>query len=143
MFSCHFRRLLNGKVVGGTIKSNPEFVSPEVVAGGTVTLAADMWSVGALTCQQQNLKILKIQKFLEDVLLTGQSPFLGDNDEETLQNVLKGQFKTEGSTIDQLSAQSKDFVQRLLSSDPLYANLANKITHNSKRSLERGTSIGP
>jgi hypothetical protein len=39
--------------MGGTIKSNPEFVSPEVVAGGggAVTLAADMWSVGALTCK--------------------------------------------------------------------------------------------
>jgi serine/threonine protein kinase len=37
--------------MGGTIKSNPEFVSPEVVAGGMVTLASDMWSVGALTCE--------------------------------------------------------------------------------------------
>ena len=36
--------------MGGAIKSNPEFVSPEVVAGTPVTLAADMWSVGALTC---------------------------------------------------------------------------------------------
>ena len=37
--------------MGGSIKSNPEFVSPEVVAGTEpVTLAADMWSVGALTC---------------------------------------------------------------------------------------------
>ncbi|KAL7071304.1 hypothetical protein ACQ4LE_009560 [Meloidogyne hapla] len=96
------RRLINGKLMGGSIKSNPEFVSPEVVAGKEpVTLAADMWSVGALTY----------------VLLFGQSPFLGDNDEETLQNVLKGEVKFE-DTNQQISSNAREFVQKLLIRDP-------------------------
>lgn len=42
------RHLLCGKV-NGSIKSTPEFVSPEIVSGLTVTLASDMWSSGVLT----------------------------------------------------------------------------------------------
>uniref|UniRef100_A0A915LS68 Uncharacterized protein n=1 Tax=Meloidogyne javanica TaxID=6303 RepID=A0A915LS68_MELJA len=96
------RRLINGKLMGGSIKSNPEFVSPEVVAGTEpVTLAADMWSVGALTY----------------VLLFGQSPFLGDNDEETLQNVLKGEFQFD-DTNQQISSNAREFVKKLLVRDP-------------------------
>lgn len=42
-----FSRLLRG-LITGTIRSNPEFVSPEVVKGYPLTLATDLWSVGTL-----------------------------------------------------------------------------------------------
>lgn len=42
------RRLLRGKPTYGTVGS-PEFVSPEIVNQQPVTLATDLWSVGALT----------------------------------------------------------------------------------------------
>lgn len=101
--------------MGGAIKSNPEFVSPEIVAGTEpVTLAADMWSVGALTCK---FNILFIKLIYLDVLLFGQSPFLGDNDEETLQNVLKGEFQFEESN-QQISSNACEFVKKLLVRDP-------------------------
>lgn len=46
-----FRHLLCGKV-SGDIKSNPEFVAPEIIDRKyPITLAADMWSVGTLTCK--------------------------------------------------------------------------------------------
>ena len=41
------RMLQRGRVVGA-IQSTVEFTSPEVALGATVTLAADMWSAGAL-----------------------------------------------------------------------------------------------
>ncbi|KAI1702784.1 immunoglobulin domain-containing protein [Ditylenchus destructor] len=95
------RHLLRGKA-SGNIKSTPEFVSPEVVQGKTVTLAADMWSAGALTF----------------VLLAGVSPFLGDNDTETLDNVVNGRFSINIPELGELSAEAKDFVKRLLVLDP-------------------------
>ncbi|KAL3121107.1 hypothetical protein niasHT_005367 [Heterodera trifolii] len=98
------RRMINGKLMqGGAIKTNPEFVSPEIVAGGRITLAADMWSVGALTY----------------VLLIGRSPFLGDNDDETLQNVVKGDWAlAEGSQG--LSEAAKEFLHFLLVKNPTH-----------------------
>ena len=52
------------RVVTGT----PEFVSPEVVNYEPISLTTDMWSVGVLTY----------------VLLSGLSPFLGDDNEVCL-----------------------------------------------------------
>lgn len=46
-FRLLFSRLLRG-LITGTIRSNPEFVSPEVVKGYPLTLATDLWSVGTL-----------------------------------------------------------------------------------------------
>uniref|UniRef100_A0A915E301 Ig-like domain-containing protein n=1 Tax=Ditylenchus dipsaci TaxID=166011 RepID=A0A915E301_9BILA len=95
------RHLLRGKV-NGNIKSTPEFVSPEIVQGKTVTQAADMWSAGALTF----------------VLLAGVSPFLGDNDTETLDNVVKGNYSLEIPEMGDISPEAKDFLQHLLVLDP-------------------------
>ncbi|XP_035772253.1 death-associated protein kinase 1 [Neolamprologus brichardi] len=53
------------------IFGTPEFVAPEVVNYEPLGLEADMWSVGVITY----------------ILLSGASPFLGDNKQETLANV--------------------------------------------------------
>ncbi len=50
------------------MQGTPEFVSPEVVAYDPVTRTTDMWSVGVLTY----------------VLLSGLSPFLGENNQVRL-----------------------------------------------------------
>ena len=62
-----------------------------------------------------------------DVLLFGQSPFIGDNDDETLQNVLRGEYSIKGPLADndQISSVAKTFVENLLILDPLY------VTHKS------------
>lgn len=76
----------------------PLTVAPEVAQGQTVTLAADMWSVGALIY----------------VLLAGISPFLGDNDNETISNVVNANYSLDVPELSDVSAEAKDFIQKLL-----------------------------
>ena len=58
------------------ICGTPEFVAPEVISFEPVTVCADMWSMGVIVY----------------VLLSGLSPFMGDDDNETLQNVTSGEW---------------------------------------------------
>ncbi|VDK64426.1 unnamed protein product [Onchocerca ochengi] len=95
------RRLVRGKVIAN-IAGSPEFVSPEIAAGVPVTLASDLWSVGVLTY----------------VLLSGISPFLGDNDTETVRNVMLGNYSLDTEEFGQISNEAKDFVSKLLVLDP-------------------------
>uniref|UniRef100_A0A7E4UT80 Immunoglobulin I-set domain protein n=1 Tax=Panagrellus redivivus TaxID=6233 RepID=A0A7E4UT80_PANRE len=97
------RHLLAGKAKG-EIAGSPEFVSPEVAKGTTVTLATDMWSAGVLTY----------------VLLSGLSPFLGDNDDETLANVVAGRFNLGVSELADISPEAKDFLSKLMLLDPVH-----------------------
>ncbi|NP_001343717.1 Muscle M-line assembly protein unc-89 [Caenorhabditis elegans] len=94
------RRLLRG-LITGEIKGSPEFVSPEIVRSYPLTLATDMWSTGVLTY----------------VLLTGLSPFHGDNDNETLANVDSCQF--DSSPLGNFSYDAGDFVKKLLTEIPV------------------------
>ncbi|VDK70889.1 unnamed protein product [Litomosoides sigmodontis] len=95
------RRLVRGKVVAN-IMGSPEFVSPEIAAGVPVTLASDLWSVGALTY----------------VLLSGVSPFLGDTDNETVRNVMLANYAFDIEEFEEISNAAKDFISKLLVLDP-------------------------
>ncbi|NWR81880.1 MYLK protein, partial [Centropus unirufus] len=86
------------KVLHGT----PEFMAPEVVAFEPVCLTTDMWSVGVI-CY---------------ILLSGESPFQGDNDLETLSNVTAARWDFEEETFSEISQQAKDFIAELLQKDP-------------------------
>lgn len=46
--------------------------------------------------------------------LTGLSPFLGDNDNETLNNILACQWNFEEEEFTDISEEAKDFIARLL-----------------------------
>ena len=52
----------------------PEFVAPEVANGDGVSYSADLWSLGIITY----------------ILLSGISPFKGNNDRETLTRIKEG-----------------------------------------------------
>ncbi|KAK5971275.1 CAMK protein kinase [Trichostrongylus colubriformis] len=91
------RRLLRG-LITGKIQGSPEFVSPEIVRGYPLTLATDLWSVGTLTY----------------VLLTGISPFHGDDDNETLENVSNCAYSMKGDEWSAFTAEAADFVKHLL-----------------------------
>nr|CDJ82918.1 Immunoglobulin I-set and Fibronectin and Serine threonine protein kinase-related domain containing protein [Haemonchus contortus] len=91
------RRLLRG-LITGKIQGSPEFVSPEIVRGYPLTLATDMWSAGTLTY----------------VLLTGISPFHGDNDTETLANVSNCAYSMKGDEWRAFTPEAADFVKHLL-----------------------------
>ncbi|MFH4984465.1 hypothetical protein AB6A40_011174 [Gnathostoma spinigerum] len=95
------RRLIRGKIMADIVGA-PEFVSPEIAAGHPITLASDMWSVGTLTY----------------VLLSGCSPFLGDNDQETLRNVMTGKYSLEIPEFEAVSSDAKDFLSKLLVLEP-------------------------
>ncbi|XP_065502084.1 myosin light chain kinase 2, skeletal/cardiac muscle [Caloenas nicobarica] len=76
----------------------PEFLSPEVVNYEQVSYSTDMWSMGVITY----------------MLLSGLSPFLGDNDTETLNNVLAANWYFDEETFESISDEAKDFVSNLI-----------------------------
>ncbi|XP_036454240.1 death-associated protein kinase 1 [Colossoma macropomum] len=84
------------------IFGTPEFVAPEVVNYEPLGLEADMWSVGVITY----------------ILLSGASPFLGENKQETLANVSAVDYEFDDEYFSNTSALAKDFIARLLIKDP-------------------------
>ncbi|XP_047343325.1 serine/threonine-protein kinase PKH2-like isoform X3 [Vespa velutina] len=84
------------------ILGTPDYVAPEILHYQPITLAADMWSLGVTTY----------------VLLTGFSPFGGDTDQETFQNISLGEVDFPEELFEEVSAQAKDFVAKLLVLDP-------------------------
>lgn len=84
------------------ILGTPDYVAPEILHYEPITLAADMWSLGVTTY----------------VLLTGFSPFGGDTDQETFQNISLGEVDFPEELFEEVSAQAKDFVAKLLVLNP-------------------------
>ncbi|XP_065141506.1 myosin light chain kinase 2, skeletal/cardiac muscle [Paramisgurnus dabryanus] len=76
----------------------PEFLAPEVVNFDFVSFPTDMWTVGVVTY----------------MLLSGLSPFLGDDDSQTLNNVLMGNWYFDEDAFEHVSAEARDFVSNLL-----------------------------
>uniref|UniRef100_A0A6Q2WZY0 Protein kinase domain-containing protein n=1 Tax=Esox lucius TaxID=8010 RepID=A0A6Q2WZY0_ESOLU len=76
----------------------PEFLAPEVVNYDFVSFPTDMWSVGVITY----------------MLLSGLSPFLGDNDAETMSNILHANWDFDSDAFELVSEEAKDFISRLL-----------------------------
>lgn len=50
--------------------------------------------------------------------LSGMSPFQGETDEETLSNVVSGNYEFEAKYFGQTSEMAKDFIQKLLLKEP-------------------------
>ncbi|KAK2884237.1 hypothetical protein Q8A67_017874 [Cirrhinus molitorella] len=76
----------------------PEFLAPEVINYEFVSFPTDMWSLGVITY----------------MLLSGLSPFLGEDDNETLNNILACQWSFEEAEFAEISEEAKDFISRLL-----------------------------
>ncbi|XP_057191725.1 myosin light chain kinase, smooth muscle isoform X2 [Triplophysa rosa] len=85
------------KVLFGT----PEFVAPEVINYEPISYATDMWSIGVI-CY---------------ILVSGLSPFMGDNDNETLSNVTSATWDFEDEAFDEISDEAKSFISNLLKKD--------------------------
>ncbi|XP_051557106.1 myosin light chain kinase 2, skeletal/cardiac muscle-like isoform X2 [Myxocyprinus asiaticus] len=76
----------------------PEFLAPEVINYDFVSFNTDMWSLGVITY----------------MLLSGLSPFLGDDDNQTLNNILVCQWNFEEDEFTDISEEAKDFISKLL-----------------------------
>ncbi|KFW83962.1 Myosin light chain kinase family member 4, partial [Manacus vitellinus] len=76
----------------------PEFLAPEVVNYEFVSFPTDMWSLGVIAY----------------MLLSGLSPFLGDDDNETLNNILACNWDFEEEVFRNVSDEAKDFISKLL-----------------------------
>ncbi|KAM9493919.1 myosin light chain kinase 3 isoform 1-T1 [Clarias gariepinus] len=76
----------------------PEFLAPEVVNYDFVSFPTDMWSVGVITY----------------MLLSGLSPFLGENDAETMNNILHANWDFDSEAFENVSEEAKDFISKLL-----------------------------
>nr|CAD7424747.1 unnamed protein product [Timema monikensis] len=75
-----------------------EFAAPEIVEREPVGFYTDMWAVGVLAY----------------VLLSGLSPFAGDNDIETLKNVKACDWDFDEEAFSNVSEEGRDFIKRLL-----------------------------
>ncbi|XP_047655932.1 myosin light chain kinase 2, skeletal/cardiac muscle isoform X3 [Tachysurus fulvidraco] len=76
----------------------PEFLAPEVINYDFVSFNTDMWSLGVIVY----------------MLLSGLSPFLGDDDNETLNNILACHWNFEESEFLGISDEAKEFISKLL-----------------------------
>ncbi|XP_010744866.3 myosin light chain kinase 2, skeletal/cardiac muscle isoform X2 [Larimichthys crocea] len=76
----------------------PEFLAPEVINYDFVSFNTDMWSLGVITY----------------MLLSSLCPFLGDDDNETLNNILACKWSFEEQEFVDTSQEAKDFISRLL-----------------------------
>jgi len=90
---------------GEQIKSlvgTPEFVAPEVVNYDFISTGTDIWSLGVI-CY---------------ILLSGYSPFMGDNDTETYNNISNVHFDFDLEEFDSISENAQDFISQLLKKSP-------------------------
>lgn len=88
------------------LKGTPEFMAPEAVNFEVISLATDMWSVGVIAY----------------ILLSGLSPLLGDDDNETLTNVTAADWDFDDESFDVISDQAKDFISKLMVKNPRKRN---------------------
>uniref|UniRef100_A0A3P8XUY5 Protein kinase domain-containing protein n=1 Tax=Esox lucius TaxID=8010 RepID=A0A3P8XUY5_ESOLU len=75
-----------------SLSGTPQYIAPEVINYEPLSEAADMW-------------------------LSGLSPFQGENDEETLKNIVGMIYEFEDIYFSQTSAMAKDFIEKLLIKD--------------------------
>jgi calcium-dependent protein kinase len=75
----------------------PYYISPEVLAGN-YDVSCDMWSAGCILY----------------ILLCGYPPFYGDDNQEILEMVRKGQFDFDGEEWESVSSEAKDLIKKLI-----------------------------
>ncbi|GFR58132.1 myosin light chain kinase [Elysia marginata] len=93
---------LNPDEIVKVTTATAEFAAPEIVDREPVGFYTDMWAIGVLGY----------------VLLSGLSPFAGEDDLETLQNVKRCDWEFDADAFGQVSPEAKDFIKCLLQKDP-------------------------
>ncbi|ODM95048.1 Muscle M-line assembly protein unc-89 [Orchesella cincta] len=78
--------------------SHPEFASPELISQSGINWKTDMWSVGVIAY----------------ILLTGHHPYVGLNDQETMENLKNWNGQINETHLSRLSSNAIDFLRCLL-----------------------------
>ncbi|XP_062848121.1 serine/threonine-protein kinase 17A [Trichomycterus rosablanca] len=84
------------------IMGTPEYVAPEVLNYEPISTATDMWSIGVLAY----------------VMLTGISPFLGDDKQETFLNISQINVSYTEEELEHLDKAAIHFIKSLLIKEP-------------------------
>ncbi|XP_029461931.1 serine/threonine-protein kinase 17B [Rhinatrema bivittatum] len=85
------------------IMGTPEYVAPEILNYEPITTATDVWSIGVISY----------------MLLTGESPFLGADKQETYLNISQVNVDYSEEIFSSVSDLAIDFIQTLLVRDPV------------------------
>lgn len=85
-----------------TIVGSPNFIAPEILNRQEYDFKCDIWSLGVII-------------FL---LLSGDSPFQGENNLETFNRIKKGKFEFSGRDWKNVGQDAKDLINQLLVVDP-------------------------
>lgn len=107
-------RLQRMKTRAGT----PYYISPEVLAGN-YDVSCDMWSAGCMLY----------------ILLCGYPPFYGDDNNEILQMVAKGEFDFDGEEWDEIDNGAKSLIRRLITRPEIRETAADALKDRWLRSL--------
>ncbi|KAK2869724.1 hypothetical protein QQF64_022396 [Cirrhinus molitorella] len=84
------------------IMGTPEYVAPEILNYEPISTATDMWSIGVLAY----------------VMLTGISPFLGDDKQETFLNISQINVSYTEEELEHLDTAAIHFIKSLLIKEP-------------------------
>ncbi|XP_031568244.1 serine/threonine-protein kinase 17A-like [Actinia tenebrosa] len=84
------------------IVGTPEYVAPEILEFEPVGKPSDIWSIGVVAY----------------VMLTGMSPFAGEDKQETCYNVSLCAMEFPESHFDSISYTARDFIQKILQRSP-------------------------
>lgn len=97
-----FARPINSGDDVRDIIGTPDYVAPEILSYEPIHIGSDMWSIGVLTY----------------VILTGCSPFAGDNKQETFLNISQVNVDFPSELFGDISKGAIDFISKLLVRNP-------------------------
>lgn len=95
-------RVVNNNEELREIMGTPEYVAPEILSYEPISTATDMWSIGVLAY----------------VMLTGTSPFLGDDKQHTFLNISQLNVSYTDGEFEGISELAIDFIKALLVREP-------------------------
>ena len=105
-----------------TNAGTPYYISPEVLAGN-YDLSCDLWSAGVMLY----------------AMLCGYPPFYGDDNNEILAMVQKGKFDFDGEEWDDVSADAKDLINKLITKPERRLTAEEALQHRWIRNLTKST----
>uniref|UniRef100_A0A182P4E6 Myosin light chain kinase, smooth muscle n=1 Tax=Anopheles epiroticus TaxID=199890 RepID=A0A182P4E6_9DIPT len=104
----------------------PEFIAPEIINYEPISVQSDMWSIGVI-CY---------------VLLSGLSPFMGDNDVDTFSNITRAEYDFDDEAFDLVSDEAKEFIAGLLRGRQEERLTAQQCLQSEWLSLKSGENVG-